>query len=77
MTWAEETTTSSRIAVRSDAYKAYWNFDLYGQKNLPAQIRYTHDKHDLLRLLILNLMIFVICKLQILNFLLFLSLSWE
>ena len=46
MTWAEETATGSKIAVRGDAYEAYWNFDLFGQKNLPAQIHYTHAQHD-------------------------------
>ena len=34
------------IAVHGDAHEDYWNFDLFGQKNLPAQIRYTHALHD-------------------------------
>ena len=46
MTWAEDTAIGSKIAVRGDAYEAYWNFDLFGEKNLPAQIRYTHAQHD-------------------------------
>jgi len=46
MTWAEDSPTGSKIAVRGDAYEAYWNFYLMGEKNLPAQIRYTHLQHD-------------------------------
>ena len=46
MTWAEDTAIGSKIAVRGDAYEAYWNFNLMGEKNLPAQIRYTHVQHD-------------------------------
>lgn len=46
MTWAEDSAIGSKIAVRGEAYEAYWNFDLFGQKNLPSQIRYTHAQHD-------------------------------
>jgi len=46
MTWAEDSAIGSKIAVRGDAYEAYWNFNFLGQKNLPAQIRYTHLQHD-------------------------------
>ncbi len=46
MTWAEDTASGSKIAVRGDAYEAYWNFDLFGVENLPSQIRYTYTKHD-------------------------------
>jgi hypothetical protein len=46
MTWAEDSPTGSKIAVRGDAYEAYWNFFLMGEKSLPAQIRYTHIQHD-------------------------------
>jgi hypothetical protein len=46
MTWAEDSPTGSKIAVRGDAYEAYWNFYLMGEKSLPAQIRYTHIQHD-------------------------------
>ncbi len=46
MTWAEDSAMGSKIAVRGDAYEAYWNFNLMGEKNLPAQIRYTHLQHD-------------------------------
>jgi hypothetical protein len=46
MTWAEDTATGSKVAVRGDAYEAYWNFNLFGAKNLPSQIRYTHLQHD-------------------------------
>jgi outer membrane murein-binding lipoprotein Lpp len=46
MTWAEDTAIGSKIAVRGDAYEAYWNFNLFGEKNLPSQIRYTHVQHD-------------------------------
>ena len=46
MTWAEDTAIGSKIAVRGDAYEAYWNFDLFGVKYLPAQVRYTYVQHD-------------------------------
>ncbi len=46
MTWAEDTAMGSKIAVRGDAYEAYWNFNLFGAKYLPSQIRYTYAQHD-------------------------------
>jgi hypothetical protein len=46
MTWAEDTAIGSKIAVRGDAYEAYWNFDLFGVKYLPSQIRYTYVQHN-------------------------------
>ena len=46
MTWAEDTASGSKVAVRGDAYEAYWNFNLFGSKYLPSQIRYTHAQHD-------------------------------
>ena len=46
MTWAEDTAMGSKLAVRGDAYEAYWNFNLFGSKYLPSQIRYTHAQHD-------------------------------
>jgi len=46
MTWAEDTAIGSKVAVRGDAYEAYWNFDLFGVKYLPSQIRYTYAQHD-------------------------------
>ena len=46
MTWAEDTAIGSKIAVRGDAYEAYWNFELFGVKYLPSQIRYTYAQHD-------------------------------
>ena len=46
MTWAEDSAMGSKLAVRGDAYEAYWNFNLFGEKNLPSQIRYTHEQHD-------------------------------
>jgi len=46
MTWAEDTALGSKVAVRGDAYEAYWNFDLFGVKYLPSQIRYTYIQHD-------------------------------
>jgi hypothetical protein len=46
MTWAEDTAIGSKLAVRGSAIEAYWNFNLMGEKNLPAQIRYTHAQHD-------------------------------
>ena len=46
MTWAEDTAIGSKVAVRGSAYEAYWNFDLFGVKYLPSQIRYTYAQHD-------------------------------
>ncbi len=46
MTWGEDTAIGSKIAVRGDAFEAYWNFNFMGSKYLPAQIRYTHIQHD-------------------------------
>ena len=46
MTWAEDTASGSKIAVRGSAYEAYWNFNLFGAKYLPSQIRYTYAQHD-------------------------------
>ena len=46
MTWAEDTAMGSKVAVRGDAYEAYWNFDLFGVKYLPSQVRYTYVQHD-------------------------------
>lgn len=46
ITWAEDTTIGSKVAVRGTAVEAYWNFDLFGVKNLSSQIRYTHVQHD-------------------------------
>ena len=46
MTWAEDTASGSKIAVRGDAYEAYWNFNLFGVKYLPSQVRYTYAQHD-------------------------------
>jgi hypothetical protein len=46
MTWAEDTAVGSKLAVRGEAVEAYWNFNLFGEKNLPSQIRYTHIQHD-------------------------------
>jgi len=46
MTWAEDSAIGSKIAVRGSAYEAYWNFDLFGVKYLPSQIRYTYVQHD-------------------------------
>ena len=46
MTWAEDTLTGSKIAVRGSAYEAYWNFNLFGVKYLPSQVRYTYTQHD-------------------------------
>jgi len=46
MTWAEDTALGSKIAVRGSAYEAYWNFNLFGVKYLPSQIRYTYIQHD-------------------------------
>jgi hypothetical protein len=46
MTWAEDSAIGSKIAVRGDAYEAYWNFYLFGEEYLPAQVRYTYMQHD-------------------------------
>jgi len=46
MTWAEDSVTGSKIAVRGDAYEAYWNFNLFGEKYLPSQVRYSYIQHD-------------------------------
>ena len=46
MTWAEDSAIGSKLAIRGSAIEAYWNFNLMGEKNLPAQIRYTHAQHD-------------------------------
>jgi len=46
ITWAEDTAIGSKVAVRGSAYEAYWNFNLFGVKNLASQIRYTHIQHD-------------------------------
>ena len=46
MTWAEDTAIGSKVAVRGDAYEAYWNFNLFGVKYLPSQVRYTYIQHD-------------------------------
>jgi len=46
MTWAEDTASGSKIAVRGNAYEAYWNFNLFGVKYLASQVRYTYTQHD-------------------------------
>jgi len=46
MTWAEDTATGSKIAVRGNAYEAYWNFNLFGVKYLASQVRYTYTEHE-------------------------------
>jgi hypothetical protein len=46
MTWAEDTAIGSKVAVRGDALEAYWNFNLFGVKYLPSQVRYTYAHHD-------------------------------
>ncbi len=46
MTWAEDSVLGSKIAVRGDAYEAYWNFHMFGLKNLTGQVRYTYEQHD-------------------------------
>ncbi len=46
MTWAEDTAIGSKVAVRGDAFEAYWNFNLFGVKYLPTQVRYTYAQHD-------------------------------
>ncbi|MGD9970945.1 MAG: DUF3373 family protein [Sulfuricurvum sp.] len=45
MTWAEDSMTGSKVAIRGDAYEAYWNIPIVG-KNLTAQLRYTYLDHD-------------------------------
>ena len=46
MTWAEDSVMGSKIAVRGDAFEGYWNFHLFGLKNLTGQLRYTYEQHD-------------------------------
>ncbi|MEA3354428.1 MAG: DUF3373 family protein [Campylobacterota bacterium] len=46
MTWAEDTSTGSKIAVKGDAFELYWNTNFFGSENLTSQIRYTHINHD-------------------------------
>ncbi len=46
ITWAEDTTLGSKVAVRGSAVEAYWNFNPFNLKNLSAQVRYTHIQHD-------------------------------
>jgi hypothetical protein len=46
MTWAEDSVMGSKVAVRGDAYEAYWNFNMFGLKNLTGQFRYTYEQHD-------------------------------
>ncbi|MEA2099210.1 MAG: DUF3373 family protein [Campylobacterota bacterium] len=46
ITWAEDTAIGSKIAVRGSAYEAYWNFNLFGVKYLPSQVRATYVQHD-------------------------------
>jgi len=46
MTWAEDSVMGSKLAIRGDAYEAYWNFNLMGLKNLTGQLRYTYEQHD-------------------------------
>lgn len=46
MTWAEDSVMGSKVAVRGDAYEAYWNFNMFGLKNLTGQVRYTYEQHD-------------------------------
>jgi len=46
MTWAEDSVMGSKVAVRGDAYEAYWNFNVMGLKNLTGQVRYTYEQHD-------------------------------
>ena len=46
MTWAEDTASGSKVAVRGNAYEAYWNFNLFGVTYLPSQIRYTYAQHN-------------------------------
>jgi hypothetical protein len=46
MTWAEDSVMGSKVAVRGDAYEAYWNFNMFGLTNLTGQFRYTYEQHD-------------------------------
>ncbi|MEA3513644.1 MAG: DUF3373 family protein, partial [Campylobacterota bacterium] len=46
MTWAEDSITGSKIAVRGKAIEAYWNKKIGGSDNLTAQVRYTKIQHD-------------------------------
>ncbi len=46
MTWAEDSVMGSKLAIRGDAYEAYWNFHVLGLKNLTGQLRYTYEQHD-------------------------------
>jgi len=46
MTWAEDTAIGSKIAIRGDAYEAYWNFHLFGSDYLTGQLRYTYAQHN-------------------------------
>lgn len=46
MTWAEDSMMGSKVAVRGDAYEAYWNFNIMGEKSLTGQLRYTYEQHD-------------------------------
>ena len=46
MTWAEDSVMGSKVAIRGDAYEAYWNFNVMGLKNLTGQLRYTYEQHD-------------------------------
>lgn len=46
MTWAEDSVMGSKVAVRGDAFEAYWNFNVMGLKNLTGQLRYTYEQHD-------------------------------
>ncbi len=46
MTWSEDTAIGSKVAVRGDAFEAYWNFNLFGIDNLTGQARYTYLMHD-------------------------------
>jgi len=46
MTWSEDSVMGSKVAVRGDAYEAYWNFNMFGLKNLTGQVRYTYEQHD-------------------------------
>ncbi len=46
MTWAEDSVMGSKLAIRGDAYEAYWNFNVLGLKNLTGQLRYTYEQHD-------------------------------
>ena len=46
MTWSEDATIGSKIAVRGKAYEAYWNTNFFGQTNLTSQVRYIRVQHD-------------------------------